>query len=183
VGKHLDYGPFASFAPTFDQEAKELGQWEVNEVLCARMRRRRIRDAWKRTWQLEDQASAAIAVEAIHSEHSVPAAIETEGGDLNDAKDISGEAKELQDPGVEFDPKVSLDGLLPADQVAVLQSALDGLEIEDGIQKLLDKTADALNRLQQLQFERISSPDGASNNAEPDSDEWQIGKSCLFFSI
>lgn len=157
-GKFLDYGPYASFAPTFDQDGVEVGQATLSEVFWYRQldRRRRERVLTRRK-QLEQQRQDEVAMDGVDE----PVVIESPGSSS-------------QDKIVDLDLESSLDGLLSPEQVTALKQALGSLELERAVDELLQRNARALARLEHLQAERLLS-EGSTKTVDVGSEEWDTG--------
>lgn len=159
-GSFLDYGPYASFAPTFDQEGVETGREALGEVLW------RWEDR-KKGWATEkaraaEEATQCLPMEGLHS---------TEGEEQ--------EQNNVIDPLLEDDDdEETLDGLLSKEQVASLKSVLKSLELENAVQELLDRNTKALRRLEELQRQRLSK-EGGFHAVEEGSEEWDTAQSIL----
>jgi hypothetical protein len=74
-----------------------------------------------------------------------------------------------------LDPELDLDSLLPPDEVKLLKAALSCLELENSVQKLLERNQWALERLEELQSQRLTNH--PTSNAEEGSEEWDTGSS------
>lgn len=74
-----------------------------------------------------------------------------------------------------FDPELDLETFLPADQVKSLKATLNSLELENSVQKLLERNQRALERLEELQVQRLTNH--PASNAEEGSEEWDTGSS------
>ena len=84
-------------------------------------------------------------------------------------------------PKNSFDPELDLDSLLPPDEVKLLKAALNSLELENSVQKLLERNQRALERLEELQTQRlIKHP---TSNAEEGSEEWDTGSLSLLIKL
>ncbi|KAG5220559.1 hypothetical protein IMY05_C4563000100 [Salix suchowensis] len=132
TGSFLDYGPSASFAPTFSQDGAEVGRQQLGEFLWRKEQRRKERQANI----LEDVESRATAIE------------------VDDNDNIDPELRKAGQPKVS-ELEEALTELLPPEEVYVIKSALDSLELEAAVQELLDRNARALLRLQKLQRKRL----------------------------
>ena len=155
-GKFLDYGPFASFAPTFDQDGVEVGQRTLSEVVWYRQldkRRNRVSSRRRQIEGVEPVVAAEETSEVVEviNPSSVPQAVA-------EVPDI----------------KSSLDGLLSPEQVAGVKSALGSLELEQAVEELLQRNARALATLEQLQADRFLGKDGYKD-VEVGSAEWDTG--------
>ena len=149
TGSVLDYGPWTSFAPTFDQEAADIGQRQLSEFYYYRELKRRKREEERR----QDHAVVEVEMEDVVMQDAAP------------------------DQAIPIDPE--LDGLLPSDQLSGIKDALSSLELENSIQELLDKNQRALARLQELQFLRLTASEGKLSIVEEGSEEWETGKPWL----
>ena len=74
-----------------------------------------------------------------------------------------------------LDSELDLDSLLPPDEVKSLKAALNSLELENSVQKLLERNQRALERLEELQSQRLTNH--PTTNAEEGSEEWDTGSS------
>lgn len=152
-GKFLDYGPYASFAPTFDQEGTEVGCQALGEVI----------------WRQRREASLREKVRGKRR------AIEASLASRNDAAVMSrGDAGAPQE-GEEEEFDKALQSLLPAEEVTSIKAALGNLELEEAVQELLNKNARALLRLQRLQRLRLGADGGGASKVEEGSGEWDTG--------
>ena len=129
-GSFLDYGPYSSFAPTFDQGGREIGRTVYGEVLW-RERGNRLRLKALKKKQLAESHPPDVIMEDPSS---------TE-----------------QDSFSSEDWHETLKGFL---SVPSLRSALDDLEVQDSTQELLERNAKALARLEELQLRRYGDPSG-----------------------
>lgn len=129
-GSFLDYGPYSSFAPTFDQGGREIGRAVYGEVLW-RERRNRLRLKALKRKQLK--------------EGNLPEVIMEESGSTEQGLSSSEDWHE------------TLKNFL---SVSSLKSALDDLEVQDSMQELLKRNAKALARLEELQLRRYGDPSG-----------------------
>ncbi|KAG6918664.1 hypothetical protein DXG01_012481 [Tephrocybe rancida] len=126
TGAFLDFGPWASFAPTFDHDAEVVGREELGLVLYARHERqvRRLnaqREAWEGWGSIEE-------VVPMDEDEKVEEKVDLE--------------RELNE-------------LLPPDEAAAVKAALDTLELQRAVHELLDRNRSALVRLEQLQNARL----------------------------
>jgi hypothetical protein len=155
-GAFLDYGPYATFAPTFEQNGVEVGKERLSEVVWFsekdKQRRARVR-AYRE--QLATKASQASAI-----------ALEPDGAAVDQTKQIDITTDDDTD---------ALEGLLTPEQIANLKSSLKGLELEAAVSELLDRNTKALARLEVLQLERLGSKEGVKD-VQVDSEEWDLGR-------
>ena len=68
-----------------------------------------------------------------------------------------------------------LEGLLTAEQITNIKSAIGSLELENAISELLDRNARALQRLEALQFERLMETEEGPKDVQAGSEEWDTG--------
>lgn len=158
-GSFLDYGPYASFAPSFDQEGVEIGREALGEVLW------RWEDR-KKNWTAEKARAAEDAAQCLPME-----GLEEDEEEQNNVIDPS-----LEDSF--DDDEEALDGLLSKEQVASLKSVLKSLELENAVQELLDRNTKALRRLEELQRQRLMK-EGGFHPVEEGSEEWDTAQSIL----
>lgn len=109
-----------------------MGRQQLGEFLWRKEQRRKERQANI----LEDMESRATAIEVDDDDNIDPELRKTD-----QSKD-----SELEE---------ALTELLPPEEVDVIKSALDSLELETAVQELLDRNARALLRLQKLQRKRL----------------------------
>ncbi|KAI9572632.1 hypothetical protein HD554DRAFT_1330294 [Boletus coccyginus] len=158
-GAFLDYGLYASFAPVFDQDGVEVGRSAMGE-LYSRWEDRKKR--WSNELSLVTQQP---------SDH-VPDPPQLNGVDKSDKNGIDEE---------------SLHGLFSSEQITLLKQALGSLELEAAVHELLERNANALNRLEELQNKRLAQP-GEFAAVEEGSEEWDIAQGifdslCLLTSL
>lgn len=148
-GTFLEYGPWASFAPTFDQETVEVGRWQLGEVLLNREVKRRNLD---RETGVTRQTTTRTPS---------PQPEDVEMGD--EATEVTG-AGELAS---------ELGNILSESDIESLLAALGSIELEKSVQALLEKNRTALRRLNELQRERLCQ----ANSGFPieGSEEWDTG--------
>ncbi|THH01522.1 hypothetical protein EW026_g1198 [Hermanssonia centrifuga] len=161
-GKFLDYGQFTSFAPTFEQDGVEIGRMKLGEAIWYQeIDRRRQR---RRRAELESVAtgSTEIGMEdtSREEEHEV-AEVETRS---------SKQKEKMKD----VDMDTALEGLLPPEQIEALKAALDTLELESAVNELLERNAQALARLEELQLLRIGDERHGVQPVKIGSEEWDI---------
>lgn len=157
-GKFLDYGPYASFAPSFDQDGVEVGRVGMGEVIFRQHMKWRLRS-------LAKGKRRAFLAEADH---------QTEDVTMEDASANSGAAVAGPSNGGE-DLTKDLESLLSSEEVRAIKSALGSLEMEQAVEELLQRNAKALQRLEELQLERLRAQGGGSSVVEVGSEEWDIG--------
>ncbi|KAJ7837170.1 hypothetical protein B0H14DRAFT_2791816 [Mycena olivaceomarginata] len=169
-GAFLDYGLHASFAPTWVQNGREVGMRELSEVVAQRAQRYREKLA-ARQRAVEVQQAAIAAAKAAEEEEVMleekPEPTEVGGSQ----SDVDG----LQD-------------ILAPDEIESLKAVLGSLELENAVQELLTRNRKALQRLGQLQVERLRIGTDADSNAwhrrhastlKEGDEEWDIAQSIL----
>lgn len=161
-GRFLDYGPYASFAPTFDQEGVEVGQVTLGEVIWYQREKTRLRERIKGKQRAPPAPAAAAQEDVI----------------MLDDTDKDGKTAQIA-AGDEADLDSTLGALLPPDEVERIKSALGSLEMEQAVQELLDRNTRALLRLQRLQRERLGTVSGGLSKVEEGSDEWDTAQAII----
>ncbi len=159
-GKFLDYGPYASFAPSFDQEGVEVGRVAMGEVIFHQYMKRRLRS-------LAKGKRRAFLAEADRQ----PEDVTMEEASANNGASVAGPSNEGEDLTKD------LESLLSPEEVKGLKSTLGSLEMEQAVDELLQRNAKALLRLEDLQLERLRAQGGGSSVVEVGSEEWDIGAS------
>lgn len=90
-----------------------------------------------------------------------------------------------EQPGIHDDPTavpdLELEALLPLEEVASIKAALGSLELERSVQRLLERNQKALERLGELQRQRLTNH--PISNAEEDSEEWETGTCFAYFYV
>jgi len=156
-GTFLDYGSWASFAPTFDHDGQAVGRSELGELLYYQQQRRK---AWE---HLRVQGRDEEIVELKDwTQDNVP-----------------GPEKGQLEP---IDIDAELEDLLPPHLVKSLKDVLKCLDLENAVTELVERNSKALRRLEELQKDRLLSADGGSSRAEEGSEEWEIGSFLHRFS-
>ncbi|CCL98399.1 uncharacterized protein FIBRA_00394 [Fibroporia radiculosa] len=163
-GKFLDYGTYASFAPSFDQDGVEVGRDYLGEVIWQQRHKARIRDKSK-------GKQRALPDVTPSSEDLVLSSTPASG-----EKATTGHVQEADD---DWDYENALETVLPPDEAAAIKSAMGSLELEQAVQELLDRNARALLRLQRLQRERLGSDGGGLSVVEESSEEWKIAQAII----
>lgn len=149
-GAFLNYGPYASFAPVFEQDGVEVGRSVMGELLWSWEDR-------KKRWSEEPTAVTQQLPEDDDKESAQP-----NGVDESDHYDV-------------LDDQEVLGGLFSTEQITLLKQALGNLELEGAVHELLERNAKALKRLEELQNKRLTKP-GEFNPVEEGSEEWEIGQ-------
>ncbi|KAF8060994.1 hypothetical protein FPV67DRAFT_317620 [Lyophyllum atratum] len=155
TGTFLDYGHWASFAPSFDHNAEVAGRRELGFALYASHEKRQ-----KRVAALRERREGRGSIEEVFLD---PLTAPEEG--------VPGKA-----PHVDLDKE--LQELLPPDEVASIKAALDSLELENAVQELLERNRGALVRLEELQISRLSK-EGEHSKAEEGSEEWDTAQGIM----
>ncbi|EMD41595.1 hypothetical protein CERSUDRAFT_120619 [Gelatoporia subvermispora B] len=164
-GRFLDYGPYASFAPSFDQEGAEVGRDTLGEVL----------------WQLE--VKRRRRERAKGKQRALPELSSAQVDPPQDADDIqilpSDNTAAEQQESTDVDVAAALDGLLSPEEMAAIKTGLGSLELENAVQELLDRNVRALRRLEELQLERLGQVGGGESIVEVGSEEWDVAHGTL----
>ncbi|KAH9927517.1 uncharacterized protein BXZ73DRAFT_90764 [Epithele typhae] len=147
-GRFLDYGPYASFAPYFDQDGVEVGRAAMGEVIYGQEMRRRLR--------------AAVKGKRKHSSRS------------RQRRPVKLERSQFF--GGRYRCPTEFESLLPSEEVDAIKSALHSLEMEQGVEELLQRNNKALRRLEELQLQRLRSQGGGSSVVEVGSEEWDVAQ-------
>lgn len=164
-GRFLEYGPYASFAPVFEQEGVEIGRVRLGEAIWYQERERRRRKRRQELEELHYNRAGTLTTDTSPPEDEEVVAIDPPG------------SKQKDKMADDMDVDSALDGLLSPDAISSLKATLGSLELEKAVQELLDRNARALKRLEELQLERLGSDDGGTRTVEVGSEEWEIGKS------
>ncbi|TFK40900.1 hypothetical protein BDQ12DRAFT_720636 [Crucibulum laeve] len=165
TGSFLDYGLWASFAPSFDQGMELVGRAELGQVYFQREQRRREREAVRREI-LEGRGSIADVP------NDADAAVQRDDSSAEASSDIVFDSRSK----MHIDP--NLEGLLTEDETNTIKAALGNLELENAVQELLDRNRRALRRLEELQISRLLN-DGSASTAEEGSEEWDTAQSIV----
>ncbi|TFK57597.1 hypothetical protein OE88DRAFT_1651414 [Heliocybe sulcata] len=172
TGSFLDYGPYASFAPSFDQDGSEVGRDAMGQVLWNREVKRRLKARQKALLaRLEQEARARAAV--------LPESESQPGGNAEhepDAMEVEEAPKETRPSE---DIEAALKSLLDSSEVDGVKSFVNTLELEKAVQELLHRNARALQRLEELQKERLGAEDGAFAQVEAGSEEWETAQAIM----
>ncbi|KAI0961100.1 hypothetical protein AcV7_000293 [Taiwanofungus camphoratus] len=162
-GRFLDYGPYTSFAPTFDQEGVEVGRDALAEVIWQREEK-------ARTGRAKGKQKAVLET-SVEEESDIVMLDDVQPAESEKSQSRKQKQK-LQDSKLE----VALEHLLPPEEVTAIKSALGSLELEQAVQELLDRSARALKRLEQLQLMRLGKDGGGSSTVEAGSEEWDVAQ-------
>ncbi|KAF9015427.1 hypothetical protein BDQ17DRAFT_41261 [Cyathus striatus] len=162
TAKFLDYGPWSSFAPAFDHDMELVGRRDLGLILFHKELRRREYFAARR--------------EALEGSGYI---VQVNGADVVDDAPPSSIDPSLATAAANNEQsEPDLHSLLSDDDAASFKSALGNLELENAVQKLLDKNHRALIRLEELQFKRLSKEGGDASVAEG-SEEWETAQNIL----
>ncbi|KAJ7651936.1 hypothetical protein DFH06DRAFT_1475327 [Mycena polygramma] len=158
-GSFLDYGPWASFAPSWVQNGREIGMRQMGEVYAQRAQRYRQRlEGRQRALELEQAAIAADKVtEAVVDETMEPPP-----------------PPEPAEPDVD-----ALQDILAPAEIESLKAVLGSLELENAVQELLIRNRKALQRLGQLQVERLRAARGGTSTVKEGDEEWDVAHGIL----
>ncbi|KAJ7850694.1 hypothetical protein B0H14DRAFT_3451846 [Mycena olivaceomarginata] len=148
-GAFLDYGLHASFAPTWVQNGREVGMRELSEVVAQRAQRYREKLA-ARQRAVEVQQAAIAAAKAAEEEVML--------------EDVQEKPEPTEVRGSQSDVD-GLQDILAPDEIESLKAVLGSLELENAVQELLTRNRKALQRLGQLQVERLRIGTDADSNA------------------
>ncbi|KAI9513139.1 hypothetical protein F5148DRAFT_1328816 [Russula earlei] len=160
TGSFLDYGPNASFSPSFEQDGVEVGRFGLGEVLWSRLRRTRFEFPSKPPIPHEQPSATAEDVQMAEV---------SQDGDRSQRSD-----GEIDQGGGQ---QIVLDPLLQPDQVAPIQDVMNALEFEATIQELLERNNRAITRLEELQTQRLGGENGGTSQVEVASEEWDLAQS------
>jgi hypothetical protein len=155
TGSFLDYGPNASFAPSFEQDGVEVGQFALGEVMWSRF------ELASKTRILKKQLPSATTEDVQMTDDSLD--------DVRSQQSIG----EMDQDG---EQQIALDPLLQPDQLAPIQDFMRTLDLEVAMQELLDRNNRALARLEELQSQRLGGENGGASLVEVGSEEWDVGE-------
>jgi hypothetical protein len=161
TGSFLNYGPNASFAPSFEQDGVEIGRFTLGEIMWSRSRGRKTEIAPNAYTRRKQLASATIEDVQMMDDMA-----HKDGAQQRDSE------MDQQDET----PLFGLDPLLASDQVASVQEFMETWELEVAIQELLDRNMRALARLEELQLQRLGGENGGASQVEVGSEEWDVGE-------
>ncbi|KAJ3724266.1 hypothetical protein DFJ43DRAFT_1003162 [Lentinula guzmanii] len=153
-GSFLDYGVYASFAPSFDQESEELGRQELGQILYARETKKIKKAKQLKRWTEKEKERLTRDVSPIADD-------------------------EVQEIKPVIDVDAELEELLPLEQVQAIKSGLGSLELEFAVSELLERNKRALRRLQELQTERLLTDGGGSSRPQEGCEEWDTAQAIL----
>ncbi|KAI0307482.1 hypothetical protein B0F90DRAFT_1674106 [Multifurca ochricompacta] len=158
AGSFLDYGPNASFAPSFDQDGVEIGRFTLGEVIWSRLKKRKIEFGLKTHTRGKQPVEDVQVRDGALDEERAPEQCDGKTGQVVGSREIA------------------LDPLLAPDQVAPVEEFMGKLELEVAIQELLDRNKRALARLEELQLQRLGGEDGGASQVEVGSEEWDVAQ-------
>ena len=158
AGSFLDYGPNSSFAPSFEQDGVEVGQFALGEVMWSRLRR------------------VALASKASVLEKQLPSVANEDVQMTDGSPDDVHSQQHVGEMGQDGKQQIALDPLLEPDQAAPIQDFMSTLDFEVATQELLDRNKRALSRLQELQLQRLGGENGGASQVEVGSEEWDVGE-------
>ncbi|KAJ6569635.1 hypothetical protein B0H19DRAFT_1136382 [Mycena capillaripes] len=153
-GAFLDYGPWASFAPSWVQNGREIGMRQMGEVYAQSAQRYRERlQARQHALELQQAAVAAAG--------ETPAIVD-----------------ESMEPPPPPEPDVAaLQDILAPAEIESLKAVLGSLELENAVQELLTRNRKALQRLGQLQVERLRA--ATRTTVQEGDEEWDVAHGIL----
>lgn len=154
AGSFLDYGPYSSFAPSFEQDGVEVGQFALGEVMWSRLRR------------------VELASKARVLEKQLPLATNEDVHMTDDSPDDVRSQQRVGEMDQDGKQQIELDPLLESP----IQDFMRTLDFEVAIQELLDRNKRALSRLQELQLQRLGGENGGASQVEVGSEEWDVGE-------
>ena len=182
-GSFLDYGPFTSFAPTFDSEGSEIGCSKLGEVFWRKHEKGRMRE---RVRSILNQAPT----QEIEADMDVDEVVPIDGARASTTQpvpesratpQVEGESPAQPipiDPALlEIDEAKKAIGALspPEEELRSVETLLDNLGREKAINGLLEQNAKALLRLEALQVQRLIDEKDRSNIVSNESEEWKTG--------
>ncbi|EIN13421.1 hypothetical protein PUNSTDRAFT_139970 [Punctularia strigosozonata HHB-11173 SS5] len=177
TGSFLDYGPYASFAPTFDGESVEVGRWSLGEVLYAKEIRRRLREAAPQsTGEAQVVVDPGLSPQPHHA------------GSAETDDDVVMEVDGVEDSKEPAEENLSgLEDLLSPEEAEEVKVAVLGhLQLESLVEELLARNAKALARLEELQTERLRQATTAPGSSkvqvppvEAGSEEWNLAQGIM----
>jgi hypothetical protein len=168
AGSFLDYGPNASFAPTFDSDSGDVGYHGISSILWRRHEKGKAREKAR---ILSERIRMKMAAETQEKEkEGVPVSME-----VDDVEEVdSTMAKEAEQAKQKKDQKAMLEKVIGQEGAEGLLMSLESLEREESISELLDKNARAIARLAYLQRDRMRNSKETDNIETP---ELELGES------
>ncbi|KAJ7785751.1 hypothetical protein B0H16DRAFT_4036 [Mycena metata] len=163
-GSFLDYGVDASFAPTWVNDGREVGMRQMAEVYAQREQR-----------YLERLAARQRALEAAREMQEEAAAAKSQPEPQADAE-LEMVTAPPPDANVDVD---ALQDILAPEEIDSLKAVLGSLELENAVQELLTRNRRALQRLGQLQTERLRAPGGRTSTVREGDEEWDVANGIL----
>ncbi|KAF7340100.1 hypothetical protein MVEN_01928100 [Mycena venus] len=153
-GSFLDYGPWATFAPSWVQDGREIGMRQMGEVYAQRAQR--YREKLQARQQLPRRRWWRIRSPSSTRQWSCPPPPEPADYDVDALQDI-----------------------LAPDEIESLKAVLGSLELENAVQELLTRNRKALQRLGQLQVERLRYGITSASSLKEGDEEWDVAHSIL----
>ncbi|CAK5265016.1 unnamed protein product [Mycena citricolor] len=169
-GAFLDYGPYGSFAPVWVQEGREIGMRQTAEVYAQRAQRYREKLLARQRIAGTTQPNL---VETTEKEGVGNRTTPEEEADDDDMPTVEEQKEEQPTASNAVD---EMEDILSSDQIASLKSLLSDLELENQVQELLVRNRRALQRLGQLQVDRLREGRTAESLSEGD-EELELGNS------
>lgn len=162
-GTFLDYGPYASFAPTFDSNGAGVGRNEISGII------------WRRYQKGKLRAKAAALREKILEEAKLSSPAANDISSPNESMDVDEDQTIIERPEEEK-PLVEPDlgDLVSPEMKQKLSTAQHSLLVEEEVEKILKNTAKALVRLEELQNNRLWK-EGSATSIASGSEEQELG--------
>ncbi|KAJ7022012.1 hypothetical protein C8F04DRAFT_1312004 [Mycena alexandri] len=161
-GSFLDYGVDASFAPTWVNDGREVGMRQIAEVYAQREQR-----------YLERLAARQRALEATREMQEAAAP-------KSQPEPVDAEVEMVTAPPPDANVDVdALQDILAPEEIDSLKAVLGSLELENAVQELLTRNRRALQRLGQLQTERLRAPGGRTSAVREGDEEWDVANGIL----
>ena len=142
-GSFLDYGPYSSFAPSFDSDSGDVGYNAVRSVLWRKHEKGKAREKAR---ILGERMRQKLAQQALES-------MEVDGVEELD----SAEAKEEERARQNEATRVLVEKVFGETEAPEVLSVFDALEHEENVTELVRKNGEAIQRLAALQQERFRS--------------------------
>ncbi|PAV21912.1 hypothetical protein PNOK_0186900 [Pyrrhoderma noxium] len=164
-GTFLDYGPYASFAPTFDNDGGDIGQLGVSSVL------------WRGHEKSQAREKARILKERMQQKLAQQAQNIPEPVDAMEVDSIDTGANEFE--RMKDRRKELIERTVGIDESRAVLDTFDALDREEQLEMLLQLNARALLRLNELQRERLCSIKGNSTDIKIGSEEWNLAEKIM----
>ncbi|KAJ7171828.1 hypothetical protein C8R43DRAFT_26674 [Mycena crocata] len=169
-GSFLDYGPYASFAPTWVQDGREVGMRQLGEVYAQKAQRMRERMQARLEMEREREQEQARALECKREQSGV---VEEAKPSLDPDPGPAVGTNTDMDADAELD---ALQDILAPAEIDGLKAVLGNLQLENAVQELLTRNRRALQRLGTLQVERLRAGGGRVKEGD---EEWDVANGIL----